>query len=75
MKTFSLDFLTHATLATSTRASARGKLRPLPPKQADVAIAVANAIRVWNAHPEIRAAVSMSTAKATAKRLARSVPV
>ena len=67
--------LSSRTLDTNTRASATGKLRPLPPKEADIAISVANAIRVWNTHSEIRAAASMSTAKATAKRLARSVPV
>ena len=63
------------TLTSSTRASATGKLRPLSPREADIAIAVANAIRVWNAHPDIRAAMSMSAAKANVKRLARSVPV
>lgn len=63
------------TLATTTRAASAGKLQPLPPREAAIAITVENAITVWNAHHEIRNAPCRATVKIWAKKLARALPI
>ena len=68
------DFTTRI-LASQTRASAAGKLRPLPPREAVIAVAVANAINVWNAHHDLRSMLTVSAAKNWARKESRSLPI
>ena len=67
--------ITKRMVSSSTRAATAGKLTPLPPCEAAVAVAVANAIKVWNTYPELREASTMATAKSRAKKLSRGLPI
>ena len=67
--------LTERIITSTTRAATAGKLTPLSPQEATVAVAVSNAIKVWNTYPDLREASSIETAKARAKKLARALPV
>ena len=62
-------------LVSSTSTSMNGKLQPLPQMEANIAITVSNAIKVWSTHLGIRAVTLMLAANVIAKMLAKSVPV
>ena len=57
------------------RAASDGKLLSLSPKEAKVAIAANNAIKIWNAFPELRLAKSVHSAKTMVKSLSRELPI
>lgn len=62
-------------LNTSTRSASSNKLCPLEPAIAERAIAIANAVKVWNNSEELRVAKSRSAAKSVLKKLVRTMPL